>query len=338
MRIAFITGITGQDGSYLAEFLLEKGYEVWGMVRRSSLINTHRIDHIYTKLNLRYGDLTDQGSIIRILEEIKTRNPEVIEFYNLGAMSHVKVSYEEPEYCANANGLGTLRCLESILFTNIEKYTKFFQASTSEMFGLVQEYPQNEKTPFYPRSPYGVSKLFGYWIVKNYRESYNLFASNGLTFNHESPRRGETFVTRKIIIGIANILKKKQKCIYLGNLDAKRDWMHAKDAIRGMWLMMQQDHPDDFVLASGNVCSVREFVEKAFKCVNIDIKWRNSGIDEEGYCGENILIRVDPKYFRLSEVELLCGDYSKAKKVLDWEPRISLDALIEEMVNVEIKK
>lgn len=336
MKIAFITGITGQDGSYLAEFLLEKGYEVWGMIRRSSLINTHRIDHLYNRLHLRYGDLTDQGSIIRILSEIKAREPEIIEFYNLGAMSHVKVSFEEPEYCANANALGTLRCLESILTCRIEGITRFFQASTSEMFGLVQEYPQKETTPFYPRSPYGVSKLFGYWIVKNYRESYKLFACNGLTFNHESPRRGETFVTRKITIGISNVFKKKQDCIYLGNLDARRDWIHAKDAIRGMWMMLQRDEPEDFVLAGNTTCSVRSFVEQAFSCVGVSIKWRYTGLEEEGYDGDKVYIRIDPKYFRLSEVELLCGDYSKAKSLMGWEPEIPLKQLIQEMVAADM--
>ena len=337
MKIALITGITGQDGSYLAEFLLEKGYVVYGIIRRSSSINTRRIDHIYPQLQLRYGDLSDSSSITKILNEIKSKNPTVIEIYNLGAMSHVKVSFDVPEYTGDIDGLGVLRILDNILSLGLKDIVKFYQASSSELYGKVQQIPQTEITPFYPRSPYGVAKLYAFWITKNYRESYGLFACNGILFNHESPRRGETFVTRKITIALNNIYNGTQECLILGNLDAKRDWGHAKDYIRGMWLMLQHDFPEDFVLATNEMHSVREFVEKAFAIRHYIIKWKGSGINEIGYdylTGRE-LIRVSPTYFRPAEVELLLGDSSKAQFELDWTPNISFDQLVEEMVLAE---
>ena len=326
IKRALITGITGQDGSYLAEFLLEKGYEVHGIVRRASLINTHRIDHIYDKIQLHYGDLTDSGNIISLVQKIK---PD--EVYNLAAMSHVKVSFEMPEYTGEVDALGTLRLLDAIRLLDHE--CRFYQASTSELYGLVQEVPQNEKTPFYPRSPYGVAKLYAYWITKNYREAYGIHASNGILFNHESKRRGETFVTRKITIGLSRISSGLQNDLVLGNLDAKRDWGHAKDYVRGMWMIAQHDKPDDFVLATGKMYSVREFVEHAAEYFGFTIRWHGEGLEERGYCatmGRDI-IRVSDKYYRPTEVEQLLGDATKAKEVLGWEPELSFKDLVEDM-------
>ena len=323
---ALITGITGQDGSYLAELLLEKGYEVHGIVRRSSMINTHRIDHIYEKIQLHYGDLTDSGSIISLVQKIK---PD--EVYNLAAMSHVKVSFEMPEYTGEVDALGTLRILDAIRLLDHE--CRFYQASTSELYGLVQEVPQNEKTPFYPRSPYGCAKLYSYWITKNYREAYGIHASNGILFNHESQRRGETFVTRKITMGLSRISSGLQHELVLGNLDAKRDWGHAKDYVRGMWMIAQHDTPDDFVLATGKMYSVKEFVEHAAEYFGFSIRWRGEGLEEVGYCpamGRDI-IRVSDKYYRPTEVEQLLGDATKAKEVLGWEPELSFKDLVEDM-------
>ena len=323
---ALITGITGQDGSYLAELLLEKGYEVHGIVRRASLINTHRIDHIYEKIQLHYGDLTDSGSIISLVQKIK---PD--EVYNLAAMSHVKVSFEMPEYTGEVDALGTLRLLDAIRL--LEHDCRFYQASTSELYGLVQEVPQNEKTPFYPRSPYGCAKLYSYWITKNYREAYGIHASNGILFNHESQRRGETFVTRKITRGLSRISTGIEHELVLGNLDAKRDWGHAKDYVRGMWMITQHDTPDDFVLATGKMYSVREFVEYAAEYFGFRIEWRGEGLKETGYCptmGRDI-IRVSEKYYRPTEVEQLLGDATKAKEVLGWEPELSFKDLVEDM-------
>ena len=323
---ALITGITGQDGSYLAELLLEIGYEVHGIVRRSSMINTHRIDHIYEKIQLHYGDLTDSGSIISLVQKIK---PD--EVYNLAAMSHVKVSFEMPEYTGEVDALGTLRILDAIRLLDHE--CKFYQASTSELYGLVQEVPQNEKTPFYPRSPYGCAKLYSYWITKNYREAYGIHASNGILFNHESQRRGETFVTRKITMGLSRISSGLQHELVLGNLDAKRDWGHAKDYVRGMWMITQHEKPDDFVLATGKMYSVREFVEHAAEYFGFTIRWHGEGLEERGYCatmGRDI-IRVSDKYYRPTEVEQLLGDATKAKEVLGWEPELSFKDLVEDM-------
>ena len=323
---ALITGITGQDGSYLAELLLEKGYEVHGIVRRASLINTHRIDHIYEKIQLHYGDLTDSGSIISLVQKIK---PD--EVYNLAAMSHVKVSFEMPEYTGEVDALGTLRLLDAIRL--LEHDCRFYQASTSELYGLVQEVPQNEKTPFYPRSPYGCAKLYSYWITKNYREAYGIHASNGILFNHESQRRGETFVTRKITMGLSRISSGLQHELVLGNLDAKRDWGHAKDYVRGMWMITQHEQPDDFVLATGKMYSVREFVEHAAEYFGFGIRWHGEGLEERGYCatmGRDI-IRVSDKYYRPTEVEQLLGDATKAKEVLGWEPELSFKDLVEDM-------
>ena len=323
---ALITGITGQDGSYLAELLLEKGYEVHGIVRRSSLINTHRIDHIYEKIQLHYGDLTDSGSIISLVQKIK---PD--EVYNLAAMSHVKVSFEMPEYTGEVDALGTLRLLDAIRLLDHE--CRFYQASTSELYGLVQEVPQNEKTPFYPRSPYGCAKLYSYWITKNYREAYGIHASNGILFNHESQRRGETFVTRKITMGLSRISSGLQHELVLGNLDAKRDWGHAKDYVRGMWMITQHEQPDDFVLATGKMYSVREFVQHAAEYFGFSIRWHGEGLEERGYCatmGRDI-IRVSDKYYRPTEVEQLLGDATKAKEVLGWEPELSFKDLVEDM-------
>ena len=331
MKTALITGITGQDGSYLAELLLEKGYEVHGIVRRSSMINTHRIDHIYDNpnLTLHYGDLTDATNIIGV---IKKTEPD--EIYNLGAQSHVKVSFETPEYTGNVDGLGTLRVLEAVRLLGMEDKVRVYQASTSELYGLVQETPQTETTPFYPRSPYGVAKLYGYWIVKNYREAYGMHCSSGILFNHESPRRGETFVTRKITRGLSRISVGLQDCLYLGNLDAKRDWGHAKDYARAMWLMLQQDEPDDYVIATGEQYSVRDFVKKASNYFGMRIEWMGEGMNEVGYDWntKRPVIKVSKKYFRPAEVESLLGDATKAKEKLGWEPEISFKELIEDMV------
>ena len=328
-KVALITGITGQDGSYLAELLLEKGYEVHGIVRRASLINTDRIDHIYEDLRLHYGDLTDALSIINLIKDI-----EPDEIYNLGAQSHVKVSFEIPEYTAQVDGLGTLHILEAVRFLGMELKTRIYQASTSELYGLVQATPQTETTPFHPRSPYGVAKLYGYWIVKNYRESYGLHASSGILFNHESPRRGETFVTRKITRGLSRISVGEQRQLYLGNLNAKRDWGHAKDFVEAMWLMLQQNEPDDYVIATGEQYSVKDFVDKAAPFFGFNIEWMGEGLDEVGYdwSTKRQVISVDKKYFRPAEVESLLGDPSKAKQKLGWEPKISFDQLIEDMV------
>lgn len=340
-KVALITGITGQDGAYLAELLLEKGYIVHGVKRRSSLFNTDRIDHLYqdkheknVNLFLHYGDLTDSTNLIRIVQE--TRPDEI---YNLAAMSHVHVSFETPEYTANADGIGTLRLLEAIRILKMEKQVKFYQASTSELYGKVVETPQSETTPFYPRSPYAVAKLYAFWIVKNYREAYDMFACNGILFNHESPLRGETFVTRKITRAAAKIKLGLQKKLYLGNLDAQRDWGHAKDYVEGMWLMLQQDKPDDFVLATGETHPVREFVDKAFKEAGIEIRWEGIGVDEKGYnkATNEVIVEVDEKYFRPTEVELLLGDPSKAKKELGWKPTYTFDALVKEMMQADMK-
>jgi GDPmannose 4,6-dehydratase len=332
MKTALITGITGQDGSYLAELLLEKGYEVHGIIRRSSSINTKRLDHIYEKIKLHYGDLTDALSLTSLIQEIK---PD--EIYNLGAQSHVKVSFEIPEYTAQVDAVGTLRVLEAVKLLGLEKTTRIYQASTSELFGLVQEIPQKETTPFYPRSPYGVAKLYGYWITKNYRESYDMFACTGILFNHESPRRGETFVTRKITRAFRNIVNDDQDMLYLGNLNAKRDWGHAKDFVEAMWLMLQQDKPDDYVIATGEQYSVREFVEKVAAYYLIDIAWRGEGLDEVGYDKStgDILVKVDPKYFRPTEVETLLGDSTKARTELSWTPKYSFDQLVQDMCENE---
>jgi GDPmannose 4,6-dehydratase len=339
MKKALITGITGQDGSYLAEFLLKKGYEVHGLIRRASTFNTKRIDHLYkdphepnVRLFLHYGDLTDSSNLNRLIEKI-----EPDEIYNLAAQSHVKVSFDVPEYTAEVVGLGTLRLLDAIKETGIK--TRFYQASTSELFGKVQEIPQKETTPFYPRSPYAAAKLYAYWITVNYREAYNLFACNGILFNHESPRRGETFVTRKITMAVANIVKGRQDRLYLGNLDAKRDWGYAGDYVEVMWLMLQQDEPDDYVVATGETHSVREFCEKAFECAGINIEWYGKGINEKGIDKKTgkILVEVDPRYFRPTEVNLLIGDPSKAKKKLGWEPKITFDELVKLMVEYDLK-
>ena len=328
MKIALITGITGQDGSYLAELLLETGYEVHGIVRRSSLINTHRIDHIYENIHLHYGDLTDATNLIGVIKKVK---PD--EIYNLGAQSHVKVSFEIPEYTGQVDGLGTLRILEAVRILGMENDVRIYQASTSELYGKVQEVPQTETTPFYPRSPYGVAKLYGFWIVKNYREAYGLHASSGILFNHESSRRGETFVTRKITQGLSRISVGAQDVLYLGNLDAKRDWGHAKDYAEAMWLMLQQDEPDDYVIATGEQHSVREFVELAAPFFGLNIEWKGEGIEEEGVdktTGRSI-IKVSDKYFRPTEVDSLLGDASKAKEKLGWEPKITFKQLVEDM-------
>ena len=328
MKIALISGITGQDGSYLAELLLEKGYEVHGIIRRSSSINTDRIDHIYQNIKLHYGDLTDSTNIVRVIQLVQ---PD--EIYNLGAQSHVKVSFEMPEYTADVDGMGTLRVLEAVRLLGMENRVRIYQASTSELYGLVQETPQKETTPFYPRSPYGVAKLYGYWITKNYREAYGMYTCSGILFNHESPRRGETFVTRKITQGLSKISVGLQDCLYLGNLDAKRDWGHAKDFVEAMWLMLQQDEPDDYVIATGVQYSVKDFVEESAPYFGMNIVWLNEGLDTVGYDrnSKTIVIRVDPKYFRPAEVESLLGDASKAKEKLGWEPKISFKQLVEDM-------
>ncbi len=327
-KVALITGITGQDGSYLAEFLLELGYEVHGIVRRSSLINTHRIDKIYEDIHLHYGDLTDATNVISVIQKVQ---PD--EIYNLGAQSHVKVSFELPEYTGQVDGLGTLRVLEAVRILGMEKNTRIYQASTSELYGLVQANPQTETTPFYPRSPYGVAKLYGYWIIKNYREAYNMHCSSGILFNHESPRRGETFVTRKITQGLSRISVGLQDCLYLGNLNAKRDWGHAKDFVEAMYLMLQQDEPDDYVIATGEQHSVREFVEEAAPIFGIKLEWRGEGLDEVGYDWntKRPVIKVDKRYFRPAEVESLLGDPTKAKEKLGWEPTTSFKQLVEDM-------
>lgn len=338
MKVGLITGITGQDGSYLAELLLEKNYKVWGIIRRASDINTKRIDHLYHNKNLvlRYGDLTDSSNILHILYEIKSTygDLERLEIYNLAAMSHVKVSFEMPEYTGNVDGLGVLRFLEGIRSSGMQDKIRFYQASTSELYGKVQEIPQKETTPFYPRSPYGVAKLYGFWITKNYRESYNLFACNGILFNHESPRRGPTFVTRKITRGLNMILTGERYRLTMGNIDAKRDWGHAKDYCYGMWLMLQQETPDDYVLATNEEHTVREFIEKSFSLKGMNIKWKGKGVNEIGYDEETgkELIFISEKYFRPAEVDKLLGDASKANKVLGWKPQCSFDELVKEMV------
>ena len=377
MKKAFITGITGQDGAYLAEYLLKKGYEVHGIKRRSSSFNTGRVDYLYrdpheedVRFFMHYGDLTDATNLIRIVQEVQ---PD--EIYNLAAQSHVKVSFETAEYTANADALGTLRLLEAIRILNMKDRVRFYQASTSELYGKVQEIPQTEKTPFYPRSPYGVAKLYAYWICVNYREAYNMFASNGILFNHESPIRGETFVTRKITRAVARIKLGLQKKLFLGNLDAERDWGHAGDFVRAMWLILQQDHPEDYVIATGESHSVREFVELAFNEIGLKIKWKGKGVEEEGIISEisdqksevsgkfeaakprylksaatatdfskrglragDVVVKVDPRYFRPTEVETLLGDAAKAKKNLGWEPRISFNEMVSQMVNADLEE
>jgi GDPmannose 4,6-dehydratase len=340
-RVALITGITGQDGSYLAELLLQKGYEVHGIKRRSSSFNTERIDHLYrdphlseTRFHLHYGDLTDATNLIRIMQEVHPT-----EIYNLAAQSHVQVSFETPEYTANADALGTLRLLEGIRILGLKDSIRFYQASTSELYGKVQETPQTETTPFYPRSPYAAAKLYAYWITVNYREAYGFHASNGILFNHEGPRRGETFVTRKITQAVAAIHLGKQKCLYLGNLDAQRDWGHARDYAEGMWLIMQQPQPDDYVLATGETHSVREFVELAFAEVGIAIQWQGAGVKECGRCKntKRTLVRVDPRYFRPTEVETLLGNPAKARTKLGWKHRIGFRELVREMMASDLK-
>lgn len=351
MKTALITGITGQDGAYLAELLLEKGYMVHGVKRRSSLINTDRIDHLYqdpheyhVRFKLHYGDMTDSTNLIRIVQETQ---PD--EIYNLAAMSHVKVSFDTPEYTANADGIGTLRLLEAVRILGLEKKTRIYQASTSELYGMVQETPQKETTPFYPRSPYAVAKLYAYWIVVNYREAYGLFACNGILFNHESPLRGETFVTRKITRAVAAIATGQQDCLYLGNLDAQRDWGHAKDYVEAMWRMLQQEAPEDFVIATGITTSVREFVRMAFKEVGVTVEFTGKGINEKGFIaacdneeyqmeiGKQI-VAVDPAYFRPTEVELLIGDATKARTKLGWETKCDLEMLVKEMVESDVSE
>ena len=327
-KVALITGITGQDGSYLAELLLEKDYEVHGIVRRSSLINTHRIDHIYPQLKLHYGDLTDATNLISIIKKV-----EPDEIYNLGAQSHVKVSFEIPEYTGQVDGLGTLRVLEAVRLLGMEKKTRIYQASTSELYGLVQAVPQTETTPFHPRSPYGVAKLYGYWIIKNYREAYGMHCSTGILFNHESPRRGETFVTRKITRGLSRISVGLQDVLELGNLNAKRDWGHAKDYVEAMWLMLQQDEPDDYVIATGQQYSVKEFIEEAAPIFGFNIEWMGEGLDEIGYDWgmKRTVVKVNDRYFRPAEVESLLGDATKAKEKLGWEPKTTFKELVEDM-------
>ena len=340
-KVALITGVTGQDGAYLAEFLLGKGYHVHGIKRRSSLFNTDRIDHLYQDqhekdviFKLHYGDLTDSTNLIRIIQEVQ---PD--EIYNLAAQSHVKVSFETPEYTANSDALGTLRILEAIRILGLEKKTRFYQASTSELYGLVQEIPQKETTPFYPRSPYGVAKLYGFWITKNYRESYGMYACNGILFNHESPLRGETFVTRKITRAVAKISLGLQDRLYMGNIDSERDWGHAQDYVEGMWMMLQQDVPDDFVLATGRKITVRKFIEMSFNEVGISVEWKGSGENEKGYnkVTGQVLVEIDPKYYRPAEVDLLVGDASKAKEKLGWTPKRTVEQLCQEMVASDVE-
>jgi GDPmannose 4,6-dehydratase len=337
-KVALITGITGQDGSYLAEFLLNKGYIVHGIKRRSSSFNTQRVDHIYqdphiqnAHFKLHYGDLTDGSNLVRIVQEIQ---PD--EIYNLGAQSHVAVSFESPEYTADVDGMGTLRLLEAIRILGLEKKTRFYQASTSELYGLVQETPQKETTPFYPRSPYAVAKMYAYWITVNYREAYGIYACNGILFNHESPRRGETFVTRKITRGLANISQGLEDCLYMGNLDALRDWGHAKDYVRMQWMMLQQNVPEDFVIATGVQYSVRQFLEKTATVLGIKLRWNGQGVNEVGYWDDRPIVRVDPRYFRPTEVETLLGDPTKAKEKLGWTPEITLDEMVAEMVAFDL--
>jgi GDPmannose 4,6-dehydratase len=350
MKRALITGITGQDGAYLADFLLNKGYEVHGIKRRSSLFNTDRIDHLYqdphdkgVRLKLHYGDLSDSSNIIRIIQEVQ---PD--EIYNLGAMSHVRVSFDTPEYTANVDGLGALRILEAVRMLGLSSKTKIYQASTSELYGLVQEVPQKETTPFYPRSPYAVAKMYGYWITVNYREAYNLFATNGILFNHESPLRGETFVTRKITRAVARISLGLQDKLFLGNLDAKRDWGHAKDYVEAMWLILQQDKPEDFVIATGQTTSVRDFVRMAFQEIGVELTFNGEGVNEVGVVAKvsnvnvplNVgqeVVHIDPRYFRPTEVDLLIGDPTKANTVLGWKPKYTLAAMVQEMVEADIK-
>tara|TARA_B100001093_G_scaffold515820_1_gene593082 strand:- start:1115 stop:2173 length:1059 start_codon:yes stop_codon:yes gene_type:complete len=339
MKKALITGITGQDGSYLADFLLKKNYQVHGIKRRTSQFNTGRIDHLYQDPHienrnfiLHHGDLTDSSSLIRIIQDVQ---PD--EIYNLAAQSHVAVSFEEPEYTANSDAIGTLRILEGIRILNLEKKTKFYQASTSELYGLVQEIPQKETTPFYPRSPYAIAKLYAYWITVNYREAYGIYACNGILFNHESPVRGETFVTRKITRGLSEIKLGNQKIIYLGNLNAKRDWGHAKDYVEMQWLMLQQDKPEDFVIATGKSHSVRDFVSIAGRELDLDIKWEGKGLDETGSVNGEVIVRVDERYFRPTEVDELIGDASKAKKKLNWTPKISFEEMVTEMIRSDLR-
>jgi GDPmannose 4,6-dehydratase len=341
MKVSLITGCAGQDGSYLSELLLDKDYDVWGIIRRSSSINTHRIDHLFDKLHLRYGDMTDSSNLVNILMEIKTTYGDKLdrlEIFHLAAQSHVKISFEMPEYTTDVGALGTLRLLESIRICGIElSKIRFYNASTSEMFGKVVEVPQNENTPFYPRSPYGVAKLYAHWITKNYRESYGMFACSGVLFNHESPRRTHNFVTKKITNSVVNILKGKQDKLVLGNINAKRDWGHARDYVEGMWLMLQQDKPDDFVLSTNEFHTVREFVEKAFALKGFDIKWKGEGVNEIGYDANSgrELIFISEKYFRPAEVDELLGDSSKAKRVLGWQAKTSFDDLVKEMVETD---
>ena len=337
-KVALITGITGQDGSYLAEFLLEKNYVVHGIKRRASSFNTQRLDHIYqdphvdnANFKLHYGDLSDTSNLIRIVQETQ---PD--EIYNLGAQSHVAVSFESPEYTADVDAMGTLRMLESIRILGLEKKTRFYQASTSELYGLVQDTPQKETTPFYPRSPYAVAKMYAYWITINYREAYGIYACNGILFNHESPRRGETFVTRKITRGLANISLGLENCLYMGNIDALRDWGHAKDYVRMQWLMLQQDHAEDFVIASGVQYSVRQFIERTAAVLGMQIIWKGAGINEVGYWKDQAVIKIDPRYFRPTEVATLLGDPTKAKQKLGWKPEITLDQMIEEMATTDL--
>jgi GDPmannose 4,6-dehydratase len=339
-KVALITGVTGQDGAYLAEFLLNKGYEVHGIKRRTSLFNTDRIDHLYQdphesdrRFVLHHGDMTDSSSLIRIIQQTQ---PD--EIYNLAAQSHVAVSFEEPEYTANSDALGALRVLEAIRILGLEKKSRFYQASTSELYGLVQETPQKETTPFYPRSPYAVAKLYAYWITVNYREAYGMYACNGILFNHESPNRGETFVTRKITRALARIKLGLQECLYLGNMDAKRDWGHARDYVEMQWLMLQQEKPEDFVIATGVQYSVRDFVDAAARELGIAITWQGSGVDEKGMdANGKCIVAVDPRYFRPTEVESLLGDASKAKKLLGWTPKTTFDELVSEMVREDLK-
>jgi len=339
---ALITGITGQDGSYLSEFLLEKGYKVYGIIRRTSNFNTNRIEHIYKHKNLQleYGDLLDITSIMNILNTIKDEMEidSVLEIYNLAAQSHVAVSFKNPLYTCHVNAIGTLNLLEAVRQLNLKDKTKIYQASTSELYGKVQKIPQDMNTPFYPRSPYGVSKLFSYWIMKNYRESYNMYCVNGILYNHESPRRGKTFVSRKITYSISKILKNKIDCIYLGNLNSKRDWGYAKDYVKGMWMMLQQETPDDYILSTGKQYSIRDFVEKSFKYIGIDIVWKGNGINEVGFDKKTkkIYVRVSEKYFRPCEVETLLGDYSETKKKIGWEPTTTLDELVEIMMKNDL--
>ena len=344
MKVALVTGITGQDGSYLAELLLEKNYEVWGTCRRASNLNTQRIDHLYNHPNLtvRYGDMTESSNLLQLLYQIKdtySQEMERLEIYNLAAMSHVKVSFEIPEYTAETDGVGVLKLLEAIRSSGLESMTRFYQASTSELYGLVQEVPQTENTPFYPRSPYGCAKLYGYWITKNYRESYSMFSCNGILYNHESPRRGLTFVTRKITKGLQMILSGEKDRLTLGNINAKRDWGHAKDYVEGMWRILQADEPDDYILSTNEFHSVREFIEKAFALKGFIIKWKGEGLDEIGYdetTGRE-LIFISEKYFRPAEVDELLGDSTKARTKLGWKPSTTFDELVKEMVDFDCK-